>query len=976
MQLLKVKNKNVFTLETKLPKYLYTIGFILLLIACSTKKDTFVSRNMNALATKDNILYNGNIALDKGVKDLNLQYRDNFWEILPVERLLVQEQENLGPEEKKANADFETAEEKANKAIQKHSMNISGTERNPQIDEAYLLLGKARYYDQRFIPALEAFNYILYKSPTSDKIYEAKIWKEKTNVQLDNDALAINSLHRLLKETKIDKQQFADGNAILSQAFLNLEQKDSAVVTLKLAKENTRKDEEKARYTFILGQIYQDLGYKDSATIAFESVIKMNRKSPRQYIIHSYVEKAQMFDYQTGDVDAFVKKYNELVADYENHNFLDILNYQMGVFYTHLDKPNTALSYYTSTLQTKSQDKYLVASTYRNMAEIYFKKANYVYAGKYYDSTLVLLNPRSREFFAIKKKRENLDDVIKYETIVAKNDSIINVIKMPLEEQKLYYQNYIAKLKASDSLKQVNIEKQAKMDADNGQNARVDANSKINPNAPTQTTMGNTIGPNSGNFYFYNEQRVALGKIEFEKNWGKRPLVNNWRVAAILKPVNNATPNPATTTVTTQKTEQESKPTAPVIKEEYTVEFYLKKVPKSQKVINTIIIERDFANYQLGIIYKEKFKEYQLAANKFETLLKSNPEERLILPSMYNLYKIYLIIDAQKAVTMKEDIISKYPNSRYAQILGNTNSENLDLTETPLKNYEKLYKLYDEGDYKTVLKEVNVSINIYTGDELIPKFELLKAYTIGKVYGLEQYKEGLNFVALNYPNSDEGKLAEFIYKNDVPKLEELKFYEAKPTSWKILFKTNNLESKETKALLEKLTKYIKDRSPSKLKLSIDIYTMTDYFIIIHGIRTEENAKNIAAVLKEYKDYKITEKAYIISNDNYKIVQIKKNFEAYLTTPVTEPLPPKPVLPKKSTVNNPSKDDVKPENTNKPAQTQKQTQKPIQNTNTPTLNNPQTNPSTPPSAPLSRPSSTPPSAPPTPLSDKIQSIPPN
>jgi hypothetical protein len=28
-------------------------------------------------------------------------------------------------------------------------MNIDGTEKNYQIDEAYLLLGKARYYDQR-----------------------------------------------------------------------------------------------------------------------------------------------------------------------------------------------------------------------------------------------------------------------------------------------------------------------------------------------------------------------------------------------------------------------------------------------------------------------------------------------------------------------------------------------------------------------------------------------------------------------------------------------------------------------------------------------------------------------------------------------------------------------------------------------------------------------------------------------------------
>lgn len=49
------------------------------------------------------------------------------------------------------------------------------------MDEAHLLLGKSRYYDQRFVPALEAFNYILYKYPNSDKIYEAKVWRKQTS---------------------------------------------------------------------------------------------------------------------------------------------------------------------------------------------------------------------------------------------------------------------------------------------------------------------------------------------------------------------------------------------------------------------------------------------------------------------------------------------------------------------------------------------------------------------------------------------------------------------------------------------------------------------------------------------------------------------------------------------------------------------------------------------------------------------------
>ena len=153
--------------------------------SCSRKKDTFINRNFHALGTKYNILYNGNIALDRGKLAVNDAYTENFWELLPVERMQVSEDVFLPGQSK--NADFERAEEKAIKAIQKHGMNINGKEKNPQIDEAYLLLGKARYFDQRFIPALEAFNYILRRYPASNNIIHARVWREKTHMRLENN---------------------------------------------------------------------------------------------------------------------------------------------------------------------------------------------------------------------------------------------------------------------------------------------------------------------------------------------------------------------------------------------------------------------------------------------------------------------------------------------------------------------------------------------------------------------------------------------------------------------------------------------------------------------------------------------------------------------------------------------------------------------------------------------------------------------
>ena len=131
-------------MKNSLIKLLFLSGIFGILFACSTRKDRFLNRNFQALNTKYNVLYNGNMALDKGIEDLKTQYNDDFWHLLPVERMVVSKENSL-PGAKSQNANFERAEEKATKAIQKRSMNIDGREKNPQIDEAHLLLGKARW---------------------------------------------------------------------------------------------------------------------------------------------------------------------------------------------------------------------------------------------------------------------------------------------------------------------------------------------------------------------------------------------------------------------------------------------------------------------------------------------------------------------------------------------------------------------------------------------------------------------------------------------------------------------------------------------------------------------------------------------------------------------------------------------------------------------------------------------------------------
>ena len=143
------------------------------------------------------MLFNGNEALDIGQAILYQNNQDNFLEILPIEPITLQGED----EDNQATIpSFSIAEEKAVKAIQKHSMNIGGKQRNRQIQDAYLLLGKARYFDRRFIPALEAFNYLLEGYFGKEKVYfEGKLWREKTNLRMGNNALAIDNLKPMAK---------------------------------------------------------------------------------------------------------------------------------------------------------------------------------------------------------------------------------------------------------------------------------------------------------------------------------------------------------------------------------------------------------------------------------------------------------------------------------------------------------------------------------------------------------------------------------------------------------------------------------------------------------------------------------------------------------------------------------------------------------------------------------------------------------
>jgi len=893
-------------LKIKELKYFFTsIACVTIIGACSTKKNTLVNRKYHSTTTKYNVLYNGNLAFETGLQELALT-TDNFWEILPVEPMQIIEPV-FGQDSLPRNPNFIRAEDKAIKAIEKHSMNVGGVERNPEMDQAYLLLGKARYYDQRFIPALESFNFILYKYPDSKNIDELKFWKEKTNVRLDNNIIAINNLNtileNLLSKNAIDKntllnsdkkvknnQLIADITSTIAQAYLNEEQYDLAIDNLIIAKNQTSKDSEKARYSFILGQLFEKQGKQEEAISTFNQIIKMNRRSPREFLIHSHAKITAITD---EDSIHFNKKYDKLLYDRENRPYLDVINHQIALYYDKIEQDDNAIKHYNQSLKHRSNDTYRIASNYRNIAEIYFYNAKYSLAGKYYDSTLANLSNKTREFRNIKRKRENLDDVIKYEAIAEKNDSVLMLVNFSEEERIAFFEKHTTKLRQEQERFKKETEKTNWQDtgyaeqpysAQRPNASKTDMLSTKNATviegmeAKSVSSIGSRTNTNpTNNFYFYNPTTIASGKNEFRKRWGNRTLKDYWRLS-------NYAGSSLAVMDDNQETEEFDQQGNLAVKEKkqidprLTIEYYTKQIPSEKNTIDNLKKDRNFAYYQLGMIYKDKFKEYKLAQSKLEKLLESDPEERLILPSMYNLYRIYQNLGySDKMLAIQSEINSKYPNSRYAQLINNSNDV-IAIEVLAEVMYNSLFEIYENGDYKKLLTEIEPLIDQYVGEEIIAKLELLKASAIGNLKGLNEYKKALNYVALTYPNSTEGKEAENLLNTTIPKLEKLDFGKTNSKSWKIIHKTT--EQTDNTELNAKLEKFISER-PEKLKITFDNYTENEIFITIHNISSEQKAKDLVIILKEYKDYKINENFLPISSDDYKIIQIKKNFDIYL-----------------------------------------------------------------------------------------------
>ena len=806
-------------------KKVTSLVIIILFLGCSTQKNKTLNKRYHSTVSTFNVLFNGNESIKEGKESFLKSYKEDFWEILPVEP--IESTKKIITVDGLENKNFLKAEEKAAKAIQKHSMLINGVQYNPKTQEAYLMLGKARYLDQRYVQAIDAFNQVYKLNIDNQAWKESVIWKARSNIRLEQELVAVELLQELLKNKKNSIEIVAKANSVLSMAYLKLNKTSEALKTLEFAQRNSEDKNHKARLLYIKGQLYEKQNETDSAKTTFNKILNFKRKISRNIFINAKV-RTLLYSSSSESEKEFLK----LIKNEENKPYLDKIYYNYSKLLFSNDSVAMAKNFLNLSIKENPSDKKLKSKAYIKFSELNFNDTNFLTAGRYLDSTLQVLDKKSKEFWFYERQKKGIQKVVDLEENLIFYDSLIRI-------------SSYNKKKLDKILKSISLENKQQSEKSNPIKARQDVAFK------------------KTDFYFYNDKIVTLGIESFKTVWGNRERNTYWRSEkSILK--KNISPN----NISGEENASE------VISENKTQFLALyKDIPFSEFQKDSLNNLMDLSKLELAELYVFKYKNYKLAETVLIQYLSKYLNSNRATKAKYLLYKLYKIQNNEKYIEIKKDIIASDSLSRFAKILLKDPNILMDENKS-LALRDSLAKMFNNQDFEKIIKSVDLNIDIVEKEGIKVDLELLRAQSYGRLEGIEKYTELLKEISKKYSDNktaiDLKKTVSMIDRK-WKKPSSLKASKG----FKLIFIVSNTDFNKSE-----LSK-IKSRIISDLnnnRVSFDVYNYQNKLLVIHDFETKEKAEDAALKITVKNPELRLKNNFVALSSQYKNILIYKTLD--------------------------------------------------------------------------------------------------
>ena len=802
------------------------VFLISVFFGCSTQKNKTLNKSYHSVVSTYNVLFNGNEYLNKGLENFNSSYEENYWDILPIEP--IESTDKIITVDGLENQDFLKAEEKAAKAIQKHSMLINEIQYNSKISEAYFLLGKARYFDQRYLPAIDAFNQIYKLNKEDDFWAKGIIWKSKSHIRLNQESVAVDLINELLEKEDLDSEIVSNANGVLAMAFLNLEENDKAVKPLKNAIKTTKQKSRQARYLYVLGQLYESKKFVDSAKINFTKVVNFKRRIPRDLYVNAKTKKLQF----SKNID-LKKEFLKMIENEENKPYLDKIYYSYSQALLNSDSLQLAKKYLKSSVRENSTDKDLKSKVYINLFELNFNASEYLLAGKYLDSALNVIDKKSREFWTLDRQKKGIEKVVNIEANLLLWDSLLKISNYDKEKLNKVLNDVL------DSRTLTNT-----------------GTRELQP--PTTKNSSQTFIKT--NFYFYNPQIVSLGKQSFITLWGNRNRDTYWR------------------SIQSSSAKSEGKniknPKMEILEKSVDYTEIYKEIPFTKFEKDSILKLIELSKLELAESYIVKYGNHKLGQSIIKNFFESNSRSNLLTNAKYLLYKSYKIQNDRKYVDIKEDILMNDSLSRFAKILSKDPKFILD-QKTSIVLLDSLKILFQNQKFEEVINSAKESIGFVENEDILIDLEILLANSLGRLEGVNKYNEILKEISKKYPTSAKSKHLIKI-SNKINRKWKEPNKSRKPDDFKIVFVLSKMDLSDNQ--IKESLRLIEKTIDVKKRVSYDVYDYDRALIVIHDYTNRDDAENDIFKLKQELEGFQLKNNFVSLSSQYKNMLIYKTLE--------------------------------------------------------------------------------------------------
>jgi len=722
--------------QLKISNLKYQISNVLILVlilsSCSTQKNTWSTRSFHQTKVKYNILYNGNIAYEEGLKAIRDANTDDYSRVLFLYPVSNHQAASA------AATQMDKTIEKCRKCIKLHSIKakpkrdpkrvndpkyklwLQSEEFNAVMDEAWMRLGEAEFHKGDFLGAVSTFNYIIrHYQNDPDMIARCQLWVARAYAELGWQYEAEDMLNRVQIDA-LSRRHARLYAAVKADVLLKGEHYHEAIPFVKLAIPYEKRKIYRPRFAYVLGQLYEYEGKREEALQAYKSVIRM--APPTEMEFNAQIRMAELKGKNA------IRKLRAMTRQSKNKDRLDQIYGAIGNIWLAQRDTAKALEMYEKAIEESTQAGAAKAAVLVRAGDIYFEQRAYVPAQPCYREAVTIITAENNKDFArIQKRSEVLEELIVAYTQAQLQDSLQRLGHMTEEEQRAIVDKIIADL--------IETEKQDSVRA--AQEARELARGEDGPRSVnTMNMLGG--GAQKGEWYFYNPQLIKQGQQEWRRRWGNRPLEDNWRrqnkqvvVSEDLgyNPENqDGYPNDS---LASDSAVSAFKPETDTHKPEY----YLQQIPRTEQdyaVSDSLWREAMVALYY---IYRDRLEDEQQAQETLQALEARFGNHPSVL-----------------AIHEDEDLRALRHDEAYIARMRRMIEEQDSL-------YTATYDAYTKGQYAVVKANKQYAETNFPQSRLMPRFLFLNAVAVARTEGQQPFIAGLQQLVENYGSTELGTMA-------------------------------------------------------------------------------------------------------------------------------------------------------------------------------------------------------------------------